>query len=81
MAEFLSDPGNEELKRIYNDYHVTIVCDKINLTKAQRAAFKGYKNENRLTHITWSIFLLRTRKMHEAFLNEAERQKKLATEE
>jgi len=81
MAEFLSDPGNEELKRIYNDYHVTIVCDKINLTKAQRAAFIGYKNENRLTHITWSIFLLRTRKMHEAFLNEAERQKKLATEE
>jgi len=54
------------------------VCDKINLTGAQKAALNGYKKDDRLTHITWPIFLLRTRKMHEAFLSEAERQKKLA---
>jgi hypothetical protein len=76
MEEFLKSPGNEEFKELYPCFHVTLVCDKIGLKGVHKTAFEGLKNRGTLTHITWQVFLLRTRRMHEDFLKEAERQKK-----
>ena len=76
MREFLTQPGNQEFARLFPDFHVTLVCDKISLTGVHKTAFEGLKADRTLTHINWRTFLLRTRKMHEGFLNEAERQKR-----
>jgi hypothetical protein len=78
MDEFLSLPGNKDFKDLFPHFHVTLVCDKIGLTGVHRAAFDGLANKEILEHINWRTFLLRTRKMHEAFLNEAARQRQLA---
>jgi len=76
MEKFLRQPGNSKFKDLFPKFHVTLVCDKLALQGVHRTAFDGLKTEKRLTHINWKTFLLRTRKMHEAFLNEAERQRK-----
>ena len=82
MRDFLDKAGNEDFKRLYPEFHVTLVCDSISsLTGAQKAAFNGYTNDKTLNYITWEVFLLRTRKMHENFLKEAERQKQDAAKE
>lgn len=78
MTEFLNLPGNKDFSDLFPEFHVTLVCDKIALTGVHRAAFDGLVGKGTLEHINWRTFLLRTRKMHEAFLNEAERQRKLA---
>jgi hypothetical protein len=57
------------------------VCDKLNLSGIHKTAFEGVVSKGLITHINWESFLLRTRKMHEQFLKEAERQKKDAADE
>lgn len=78
MTEFLALEGNSEFQRVFPRFHVTLVCDKIALTGVHKSAFDGLKEKGILEHVNWRSFLLRTRKMHEAFLNEADRQKQLA---
>lgn len=75
MEEFLSKKGHEDFLKLFNGFHITLVCDDIGLTGSHRRALDGLKQSGRLTHVTWSVFLMRTRKMHEAFLKEAERQR------
>jgi hypothetical protein len=79
MGDFLEDPANKEFKDVFPKSHVTLVCDKLSLSGVHKSAFQNFKNNGMITHINWATFLLRTRKMHEEFLNEAERQKKNAT--
>jgi len=79
MKDFLEQPGNDEFRREFPNFHITVVCDGINLTGQSQAAFDGLKAQGTLTHMNWKSFLLKTRKMHQAFLNEADRQRKLAT--
>jgi hypothetical protein len=50
------------------------------LNGAQKTAFLSYKRDKILEHLNWSSFLLRTSRMHQAFLNEADRQRTLAVE-
>lgn len=76
MDEFLDAQGNDEFRELFPEFHVTLVCDGIKLTGVHKTAFEGLKNQKKLIHINWKTFLLRTRKMHESFLNEAERQKR-----
>jgi hypothetical protein len=76
MDEFLNLDGHEEFKKAFPEYHVTVVCDKVGLTGVHKSAFEKFKKEKSLEHITWTTFLARTRKMHEEFLKEAERQRK-----
>ena len=76
MVEFLNKKGHEEFLKLFNGFHITLVCDDIRLKGAQRVAFDGMKADGRLSHITWTVFLMRTRKMHEEFLKEAERQRR-----
>jgi hypothetical protein len=81
MHKFLNAPGNSEFKTDFPDFHVTLVCDGISLTGVHKSAFDGFKAEGRLTHLSWASFLKRTRKMHEDFLKEAEKQKKNAAKQ
>jgi hypothetical protein len=76
MDAFLKKPGNEDFRKLFTSFHITLVCDEIKLTSVHKQAFDGMKTAGKLTHITWRTFLLRTRKMHEEFLNEAERQRR-----
>ncbi len=78
MTGFLERPGNEEFRKAFPDFRVTLVCDRLKLTGVHRTAFDKLREE-RLTHITWTTFLLRTRKTHEDFLNEANRQRQNAS--
>jgi hypothetical protein len=75
MEEFLRKKGHEDFLKLFSNFHITLVCDEIGLTGSHKQAFEGIKNKGRMSHMTWSVFLLRTRKMHEAFLKEAERQR------
>jgi hypothetical protein len=81
MEEFLNQPGNKEFKDLFPKFHVTLVCDAMSLKGVYKTAFDGLVRRGVLTQINWRTFLLRTRKMHEAFLNLAERQRKDAAKE
>lgn len=75
MENFLADPKHKEFKKIINDFYITLVCDGTHLTGAQKAAFEHYQQGNKLKILDWSAFLLRTKKTHQSFLDEAERLK------
>lgn len=79
MEAFLKDSAQEEFSKFFRDFHITLVCDYIELTGAQRAAFNGYLGDEgkkgKLTHMSWAAFLLKTRQVHQDFLDEAERQR------
>lgn len=77
MEEFLADPANKEITKILNGFHITLVCDGLALSGAQKAAYDGYLNSDGMTHINWRSFLAKTRALHQDFLDEAERQKRL----
>ena len=71
---FLEDQANEEFRKFFTGFAVTIVCDGENLSDSQAAALKHYEESNIVEWISWNSFLFRTRLMHQDFLNEAERQ-------
>lgn len=73
MDAFLSEPGNEEFRKHFDDFHITVVCDKQGLSGSPRTAFKSYRKENKLTHMTWKAFLLKSERVHQDFLDEARR--------
>ena len=81
MEDFLAMAGHEAFRQMFPSFHVTLVCDKLSLKGVHKTAFEGLQKQSKLTHITWSTFLLKTRKMHEDFLAEAERQKKNAAKD
>ena len=75
LGDFFADPGHAEFRLIASDFHVTLVCDGINLTGSHKKACDAFSKERKLTILDWSSFLLRTEKMHKEFLEEAERLK------
>jgi hypothetical protein len=76
MRDFLNEDTHKEFRKYFDKHHLTLVCEGEKLSGAQKAAFVGYRERNMLTWIDWSTFLLRTAAAHQAFLKEAERQKK-----
>ena len=78
MTTFLGAKGNKRFLEIYRDFRVTLVCDQIALTGVHSQAFRSLLDTPRLEHVTWGSFLSRTKQAHQAFLAEAERQRKLA---
>lgn len=78
MDAFFHENDGGDVLRGFKKFHITIVCDKVSLKGAQRIAFDGMEEGGGLTQVSWTDFLKRTKKMHEAFLAEAERQKKNA---
>ena len=79
VGSFLHEEGNQEIRKFFKDFHITLVCDEISLTGSQRAAYDGYVRFGKLTHMNWMSFLSRTQTVHQDFLAEAQRQKKLAS--
>ncbi|MBI2741049.1 MAG: ATP-binding protein [Rhodospirillales bacterium] len=77
MKAFLDDPAHPDFKTMFNDYHITLVADGPNLTGAQKLAYDAMRKDKRLTLLSWGSFLAKTKKMHEAYLKEAARQRKL----
>ena len=75
MKNFLDDPANSEFRDIFRSFNITLVCDGLSLSGAQKIALDSFIAEGRLTHINWKTFLLRTEQMHRDFLAEAERQR------
>lgn len=75
MENFLKEPTNQQFAHLFSNFHMTLVCDGERLTGVSKTAFDGLISTGRLTHMSWATFLLRTRKMHEQFLEEADRQK------
>lgn len=80
MTEFLAEESHRDFTQVFKGFHVTLVCDDEKLTGVSKTAFNGLKNDGTLTYISWTSFLNRTRKMHQDFLNEAERQKRYAAQ-
>jgi hypothetical protein len=78
MDAFFRENEGKDVLRGFEKFHITLVCDEVSLRGAQKIAFEGMKESGGLTQVSWPVFLKRTRKMHEAFLTEAERQKKNA---
>jgi uncharacterized protein (UPF0335 family) len=79
MTEFLDEPGNAEFKKSFpNGFKITLVCDDVNLKKVDLTAYKALEKDRTITQLNWKSFLLKTRKMHEEFLKEAEKQRKNA---
>jgi hypothetical protein len=78
MDEFLNLPGHADFKEAFKGFHVTLVCDRLNLSGIHKKAFDGMKGDGVLDHITWAVFLGRTKRVHQDFLKEAERQKRNA---
>jgi hypothetical protein len=81
MEEFLSLPGNARFKELFPKFHVTLVCDGIGLSGVSKTAFDGLVRQGTLTHVRWMAFLLKAKTVHQDFLDEAERQKRLAAAE
>ena len=79
MNEFLDKETHREFRKLFDEFHITLICDALDLKGVDRQAFQGLKQAGKLTHIDWSTFLLRTRRVHEEFLKEAERQRRLAS--
>ena len=79
VESFLHEEGNQEIRKFFKDFHVTLVCDEISLTGSQRAAYDGYVASGKLTRVNWTSFLSRTQTVHLDFLVEAQRQKRLAS--
>lgn len=76
MVAFLEDPKHTSFAKAFPDFHVTLVCDGLSVKGSQKHALQGFISTGRLEHLDWKTFLLRTRQMHEQFLQEADRQRK-----
>ncbi len=77
LGMFFSDPNHADFKTVAKDFYITLVCDGINLTGAQKTAYDYYHQNKKLIILDWSSFLLRTKKAHQSFLEEADRLKGL----
>ena len=73
MEAFLKGPGNDEFRKHFSDFHITVVCDSLGLTGTPLAAFEGYRVRGKVTHMNWTAFLLKSERVHQDFLKEARR--------
>ena len=77
MDDFLTADGNEEFRdRFSGGFHITLVCDKVRLQGYDARALEGIRD--RLTHVTWSVFLSRTERIHREYLRTEKFQTDLA---
>ena len=81
LDKFLKDPGHLEFRKMFENLKITIVCDGINLSGSPENSFILYEQGGLLERINWSGFLLRTRRMHNDFLEESKRQKRRVSDQ
>ena len=75
MKSFLEGNKHESFKKWFQDFHITLICDRLELNGMSRAAFDGYKLARKLTHMSWTDFLSKSKQAHQDFLDEANRQR------
>jgi hypothetical protein len=80
LKGFLEDSGNKIFAELHTKFRVTLVADGMKLSDALQLAYNNLEDTQVLRRITWASFLMSTRKMHQSFLAEAERQKKIAVQ-
>lgn len=81
MRDLIKENSDPDGAFAFNNLHITIICDHTALTGMHRAGFHSLQGVGEITHITWAAFLMRTRRVHEQFLEEAERQRELTGDE
>ena len=78
MRDFLEMPGHADFGQLFQGFRITLVCDSLKLSGSQRAAFRAAEEKGDFEHVTWTAFLARTKRTHQEFLAEADRQRRLA---
>lgn len=76
MSEFLDLKGNQDFKRFFPNYRLTLVCDGLSIDHKNTRAMEALVDKKLMEHINWKTFLLRARRCNEDFLKEAKRQKR-----
>ena len=75
MDNFLNLEEHQCHKDLFKRFRVILVCDEINLSGSQHAAFKSLRQQKTVEHLTWTLLLERTTKIHQEFLSEIEKEK------
>lgn len=78
MVGFLREPANRDFTKHFHGVRLTLVCDHLALTNVHKTAFDQLCKSEEVVHLNWTSFLLRTTRAHQDFLNEAERQRRVA---
>lgn len=73
LKDFVNLPGSDAFNRVYRNFKITLVCDKIGLTGPYKGTFELMVQTGSLTHINWTNFIARTEEAHQDFLAEAKR--------
>ena len=71
MKSFLDDDANRPLKEIIGGFDITLVCDGIKLTDAQKTTYEAWGSGEKLTRIGWGAFLFKVKQAHNDFLEVA----------
>lgn len=80
LVEFFENPAHGEFRKIFPDFSITLICDDLALSGVYRTAFSSFKENGKLHHIDWSIFLLQAEQVHRDFLEEAQNRKRHVTD-
>lgn len=72
LENFFADHKHSDFRHVANDFLITLVSDGERLKGAQKAAYNMYLAKQRLQHIDWATFLLRTKRTHQEFLDSAQ---------
>lgn len=81
MGYFLNDSANQNFKKAFKEFTVTIICDGENLSGSQAIALKSFQRDKVVEMISWDAFLLRTRVMHWEFLEAAKLQGRIQVQQ
>lgn len=71
IEQFMKD--NPDFRKEFPRTHVTLICDKVNLTRDFQLAFEKLHGDGVLTQKTWWETLAKTKKVHEQFLEQHRR--------
>jgi hypothetical protein len=71
IEQFMKD--NQDFRAEFPRTHVTLICDKVNLSRDIQLAFEKLQGDSVLTRKTWWETLAKTKKVHEQFLEQHRR--------
>ncbi len=71
IEQFMKD--NPDFRKEFPRTHLTLICDKVNLSRNIQLAFEKLEGDGVLTRKTWWETLAKTKKVHEQFLEQHQR--------
>lgn len=78
MQGFLAEPAHKDFRQAFPAFHITLICDGLNLKNPWQTLYDTYGEQGKLTRLNWTAFLLRTEQTHQSFLAEAKKQRQYA---